>query len=125
MPGAGDQLQPRRGHLLVDRRVDEGGDPAGAARDLVVVELGLGAEVRLDRDALPREVAGVEVGPDVGDGVVLDLALRVVAAEDPDAEGAVDLVVLDRAHRHLGHRDRAQLGAADVVVPHHHHARSG
>jgi hypothetical protein len=83
---------------LFDRRVHEGGDAARAAKDLVAVQLGLGPEVGLDRNPLPRVVARHPVGGDVRDGVVVDLALRVVAAEDPDAERVRDLVVLDRPH---------------------------
>ena len=45
----------------------------------------------------------------VRDLVVLDLALRVVAAKDPDAERLRDLLSSIFAHRHLRHRDRTQL----------------
>ena len=92
---------------------------AGGRSSVLPPTVAIGAVVGDEPESRPRRVAG-RIRPHAGDAVVLDRAVRVVAAEDADAERVLDEVVLDVAHRHLGHGDPAQLRRADAVVADHH-----
>ena len=115
MTGARDEVEVRRRrHRCVIVELSSASMPPGLATTVLSFELRLGVEVRLDRDAAALRIRRVHLR--AGDRVVLDLALRVVEADDPDPVRAEHVVVADRAHRHLAHRDPAQRGLADAVV---------
>ncbi len=95
---------------------ENGACSAWAVRNLVLAEHGLCAVMREDSHPHSRRISGCLIGANSTDTVVIDLALRIVAAEDADAECVGDLVSLDHGHGHLGQRQPAQRRPADAVV---------
>ena len=114
MPRARDELEVRRLVIVLIVELSSASMPPGLATTVLWSTFALAKKCASIATPCAADRSPSTVVPD--DRVVLDLALGVVEADDPDAVRAEHVVVADRPHRHLAHRDPAQRRLADVVV---------